>query len=508
LILQPNRLLVLISFAVLNSVGKGVVDEEYLKELIGDVVRASKVPKSGAMTSVSRSDVFHRIQEDETSFRHFDILSGLSVDELDTAITIPDAGDALFTDREVPERSVKNQHRQVIQKGTQELMFDRVRNWRPRGRIMDASCQDTPNLGSIKLDVILRETGLGGELSIMALCEMKKLPGNNVEAKEFAPDEMGQALEFGLKVMEKQPWRPHVYVGLSDTRRFKFFKISRRISGFFFEYSHMFMDVKGWEVLRLLVCQTAETLGYVQCSITGWEVGDILGIGGTAVVAKARHRETAMEVVAKLYTGDRAQMFRDQEALALSELQGIPNIPQLVNDAPVMTAERGRPVLLKYPLGFAVGDGVFPFISDFVPLVDALKAIHDKGWLHNDVAPANIFFSKLSDTEEPVVFLNDFGSATKDIIGNYPAIVKSRPLFYGTNSDNTGFAIGRSADLRALVLSIFVLTQPYSYDKARVISMGKLKAIAMLLQPWKNALVAAEAVDYEGVKVALNSTLA
>jgi hypothetical protein len=161
----------------------------------------------------------------------------------------------------------------------------------------------------------------------MTLCVMKKLPGKSVGTKEFAPDEMGQAFQFGIDLLDKQPWRPHVYVGLTDTRRLKFFKISRRTSGLLFQYSQIFMDVKGWEVLRLFVCQSAETLGYVQCSIEDWVVGDILGIGGTAVVAKACHHDTAVNAVAKLYTGD-------QEALALSALKEIPNIPQLVVHQP------------------------------------------------------------------------------------------------------------------------------------------------------------------------------
>jgi serine/threonine protein kinase len=70
--------------------------------------------------------------------------------------------------------------------------------------------------------------------------------------------------------------------------------------------------------------------------------------------------------------------------------------------------------VLKYPLGFVVGDEVFPFISDFAPLVDALEAVHRR-WLHNDVAPANIFFSKVPN-DKLMVFLNDFGSTTNSII--------------------------------------------------------------------------------------------
>jgi hypothetical protein len=372
---------------------------------------------------------------------------------------------------------------------------------------MDASCQDTPNLGSNKLDVILREAHCGGELSIMALCEMKRLPAGNIEAKEFAPEEMGQGLEFGIKVMQKQPWRPHVFVGLSDTRRFKFFKISRSGSNFLVQHSAIFMDVAGWKVLRLLVCQTAETLGYVQCSIDGWTVGNTLGIGGTAVVVEACQSTIAGDstsAVAKLYCGEGAQDYRNQEAAALGALAGIPNIPSLILGAPATTVA-GQPILIKAPRGNAAGDGVFPLIGDYAPLVNVLEAVHGKGWLHNDVAPANIFFHAANVNEAPKAFLNDFGSATNRSTTTLVAL-KSRPLFYRYSSSNTRTSIdtGPEADLRALVLSIFVLTRKNSYDCFQVTTSDVLGKIATRAQPWEDALNAARNANYKGVKEALS----
>jgi hypothetical protein len=464
------------------------------------------------MGSVSRSDVYHGIEEHEESYQYFDILKELT-DPIDQAIKIPASEDDLFSNTEVPERSRLDKKRKIVtMKGTQELMFDRVKAWKPWGRTMDASCQDTPNLGTNKLDVILREALLGGELSIMALCEMKKLPAGNLAAKEFAPEEMGQGLEFGIKVMLKQPWRPHVYVGLSDTRRFKFFKISRTSSDFLFQHSDIFMDVRGWEVLRLLVCQTAETLGYVQCSIEGWTVGKILGIGGTAVVVEAHQSgqpsvaSESIDAVAKLYSGAGAQDYRNQEAAALEALRGISNIPRLIQGAPATTV-KGRPVLLKSPRGNAAGDGVFPLVSEYSPLVDVLDAVHRKGWLHNDVAPANIFFHKMAN-KSPKVFLNDFGSATILDARILPAALKSRPLYYSSSASSKAFDIGPKADLRALVLSVFVLTQKNAFDFAQVTTVTQLEEVVMRAQPWKDALIAAKETNYAGVKAALNSSSA
>lgn len=106
---------------------------------------------------------------------------------------------------------------------------------------------------SDELDGIFKKPGLGGELSIILLCVMKKLLSGNIVGKEFAPEEMGQAIAFEIKVMNKQPWHSHIYAVLSDTRRFKSFKITRNpgaVTGFHLEHSHIFMDVTGWGVLR------------------------------------------------------------------------------------------------------------------------------------------------------------------------------------------------------------------------------------------------------------------
>lgn len=313
--------------------------------------------------------------------------------------------------------------------------------------------------------------------------------------------------------MHKQPWRPHVYAVLSDTRRFKFFKITREGSDFVFQHSDIFLDVKGWEVFRSLVCQTAEKLGYVQYAIEGWTVGSVLGIGGTAVVVEARQSGQpsvageSIDAVAKLYTGARAQNYRDQEAAALEALRGISSIPRPIQGAPAATVA-DRPVLLKSPRGNAAGDGVFPLIGDYSPLVDALEAVHRKGWLHNDVAPANIFFQKMPDGS-PNVFLNDFGSATHGVPTS-PAVslIKSRPLFYKPSTFSNAFEFGSKADLCALVLSIYVLTQKSAFDSAEVTTASQLEEVAMRAQPWKDALIAAKNENYGGVKAALNSTVA
>jgi hypothetical protein len=483
-------------------------------EYVDKRIRESRLPRSSAMGSVSRSDVYHDIQDDPERYTLFNIEEELT-DPIDTSINIPTPADPLFVDHDtdIPERSVKDKKkRNVTKKGTQDLMFERVHSWKPHGRAMDARSQDIPNLGRNKCDVILREAHLGGQLSIMALIEMKKLPAGRIATKEFAPDEMGQCLEFGMKVLDKQPWRPHVFVVLSDTRRFKFFKISRMGSGQMFQHSKIFLDANGWSVLRLLVCQTANTLGYVQCSVDGWSIGKILGIGGTAVVAEAKQSGQPfalgqpMDAVAKMYTGTDALNYRNQEAAALEALKHIPNIPFLIQGAPSTTIA-GKPVLLKYPRGYSAGNEVFALIGDYSPLVDVLRAVHSAGWLHNDVAPANIFFETVADNEPPKVFLNDFGSATKRNVFNLANAVKSRQLFYSSDASSHSFVFGPMADLRALVLSIFVLTQKNAFDSMKVTTANQLIEVMSRAAPWKNALIAATNEDYEGVKAALNSTV-
>ena len=466
------------------------------------------------MGSLSRSQIFQDIEENKEVYQQFEIENELHADDqLFSQLPIPLATDIIFSLSDIPERPTKKQKTDTPDvKGTQELMRERIQGWRPYGRILDASSQDSPNLGNNKLDVILRDSTVGGDLSIMALMELKKLPAN-FATKEFTHDEMGQVVEYGVKVMNKHPWRPHIFVVLSDTRRFKFFKVCRAGSNqqFIYRHSKVFLDVRGWQVFRALVCQSAEFLGYQESSITGWKIRDILGSGGTAVVLEVSdiNSETSTSrsiesVVAKLYLGDEphAREYRERETRALQALATLTNIPHLVS-GPNATVS-GQPILLKTPRGVAAGDGVFPLVPDYSPLVDVLKQIHVLGWLHNDVAPANIFFRKVAN-QPLTVFLNDFGSAT---YGQESQLaVKSRPLFYSHNTTSGGFACGPAADLRALLLSIFLLTHKNSFDNVQVTTANQLEEVVRRLPPWNHALDAAWAVNYDAIKRALNSTL-
>jgi hypothetical protein len=494
--------------------GKKAIDPA-IKEYVDNAVLAVRLERSGPFGSVSRAEVYHKMVNDD-QYDSFDILQELKDPPVDSLIA-PEANDPLFQNSidVIPKNSICDNKRQCTTGRTQELMFDRVKDWKPFARTIDVSRQNIPNFGKMKLDIILREDEhLNSELAVMAVGKIiKKLPEGNLQSQEFAPDEMGQCLEFGMKVMGKQPWRPHVYVVLSDTRRFKFFKVSRcGMDDLVYEHSDIFLDAKGWEVFRLLVSQSPQTLGYVNCSIQDWTIGSVLGIGGTAVVVAAHQSSQCsmvgagdnVDAVAKLYIGLEAMQSRNQEAAALEALIGISNIPSLIKGAPNMTVSN-LPVLLLSPRGYAPGDKVFPLISDYVPLVDVLHAVHGRGWRHNDVAPANILF-RIANNGSPEVFLNDFGSATRFFQPHAMHNPKSRPLFYHYNASSAGFDFGTQADLCALVLSIFDLTQKDAFDIGHITTAKELERVAMRAQPWKNALIAAKNVDYEGVKAALNST--
>lgn len=486
----------------------------------------TKTERSGPFTPYSQSRLYHDLAENQY-LQPFDIGEDL-IAEADSSLAIPDANCDVLSLKSAPERSNKKSKIE----GTQQKMHELVKSWKPLGRIVDAACQDTPNLGSNKLDLILREADLVGELSIMSLVEIKKLP-ENAHQKEFAPEEMGQTLKFAMKVLEKQPWRPHVYAGLCDLRRFKFFKVTRVNGDYPYSFKHtpIYLDVNGWEVFRKLVSQSNETLGYQKCSVLGWTVGKVLGVGGTAVVCEARRvagaaadadssssssssssgstsgsAVTSLDCVAKLYSGSNALEDRMREARALAALADIGHMSQIVPEAPDTTGS-GRPVLLKHPRGCMAGDGVFPLVIDYLPLVDTVAGVHRRNYLHNDIAPANIFFTQSAGQKPPVVFLNDFGSATQYSASAsasasiLPSNLKSRPLFYP--SSVLGFVIGPRHDLLALVLSIFVLTQKNSYDKTAVTTVTQLEAVAVRMQPWKDAVDAAKVCNYDGVKQAL-----
>jgi serine/threonine protein kinase len=151
-------------------------------------------------------------------------------------------------------------------------------------------------------------------------------------------------------------------------------------------------------------------------SLPGYQLGQVLGRGGFAIVYRARQLSLGRDVAVKVLTtdlaseGDRRRFERERQALA--RLSPHPGVVDVI-DAGV-TAERRPFVVMRLYPGGTLADrlaregrlSVTEVIAFVARLADALDAAHAIGVIHRDVKPQNVL---LTETGEPV--LADFGIA-------------------------------------------------------------------------------------------------
>jgi serine/threonine-protein kinase len=151
----------------------------------------------------------------------------------------------------------------------------------------------------------------------------------------------------------------------------------------------------------------------------------LLGEGGYGSVFRCRHVVLGRRVVLKLLQADH----RDREDLvermmgeakALAQLDH-PNIA-LIHDAGMTSEEIPRPFLTLqfYPgetLAQALsamprgsGIGLLPALEVGIELCDALRAAHERGIVHRDIKPGNIYLARTHD-DRTVTKVIDFGIA-------------------------------------------------------------------------------------------------
>ena len=151
-------------------------------------------------------------------------------------------------------------------------------------------------------------------------------------------------------------------------------------------------------------------------SLPGYQLGQVLGRGGFAIVYRARQLSLGRDVAIKVLTtdlaseGDRRRFERERQALAL--LSPHPGVVDVI-DAGVTAERRPFVVMRLYPGGTLsdrlAREGRLPVgevIAIVARLADALDAAHAIGVIHRDVKPQNVL---LTETGAPV--LADFGIA-------------------------------------------------------------------------------------------------
>lgn len=149
-----------------------------------------------------------------------------------------------------------------------------------------------------------------------------------------------------------------------------------------------------------------------------YRVHSLIGEGGMGTVYEAEHleigRRVAIKVLNRAHTGRREAVARfHQEARAAGAI-GHPNICEIYD---VGRLDDGSPYLVMERLhGKTLADrinieGALPFedvIAVLTQVLSALVAAHDKGIIHRDVKPENIFLTERVGCA-PVIKILDFG---------------------------------------------------------------------------------------------------
>jgi serine/threonine protein kinase len=78
----------------------------------------------------------------------------------------------------------------------------------------------------------------------------------------------------------------------------------------------------------------------------------------------------------------------------------------------------------------------FNMITSYIILIqmlNAIEALHDRGYIHRDIKPTNFVMSKTHDENEIKVYMVDFGLAKIHVDKNFkPLLPRSNTDFRGT----------------------------------------------------------------------------
>lgn len=196
--------------------------------------------------------------------------------------------------------------------------------------------------------------------------------------------------------------------------------------------------------------------------IGGFQVLEVLGAGGMAVVYKSLqlslNRPVALKILNSRFSRDPAFIQRfEQEAGALAAL----NHPNIVNVIDKGQAENLYYFVMEYVPGTSLDKAIIEghlTISDYLIIImgirDALTYVHSRGIVHRDIKPANILLS-----DEGRVKVSDFGIA--HIAWGDPKLQKSGKSQFGTSyymapeQAEQGKTVDARADIYALGVTYY-----------------------------------------------------
>jgi serine/threonine protein kinase len=219
-----------------------------------------------------------------------------------------------------------------------------------------------------------------------------------------------------------------------------------------------------------------------------------LGRGATSKVFLAKQDGT--DCVVKMFH-DACKGLVANEAKVLTALTGIDGVPRLEDvsqNALLMT-----PVCSRYKV--VDRDSVSQ-------LLDVVKAVHDKGYVHRDIRPPNLL-----QTIDGVVMLADWGfAAVKDSTAKYVGTLHTASdavlASIESQRDHRNTA---SDDLHALIRCIFCLLYPRQVGSLWAIANSDVADIrgfwSVLPKAWLDMATAANVANYDAVRSAMCALL-
>ncbi|MBI2896207.1 MAG: serine/threonine protein kinase [Deltaproteobacteria bacterium] len=149
-----------------------------------------------------------------------------------------------------------------------------------------------------------------------------------------------------------------------------------------------------------------------------YELLRVLGVGGMGAVYEARHRFTERHVALKLMIGKGRDPRNSARLLVEARAASAIGHPAIVDVLDAGQTEDGSPYLVLELLAgtdlqMALEERrltAMEMVAITVQVLEALHAAHERGIIHRDVKPENVFLTT-NDRGEPRVKLLDFGLA-------------------------------------------------------------------------------------------------
>jgi len=288
-------------------------------------------------------------------------------------------------------------------------------------------------------------------------------------SSNFSDEELGQALNWAIHMLEAQPWRTSASCLLLDQFRVNLVSVSRTMNS--------------WDksAVRVTVLADAVNLSHsnalylIDHFLTGTKMLDVelpsrfhhlnkesdrfrWIISSVSLLSSSAECAVYFAIPAHEERGYVLKMLKDQTAYENEKLA----LLALAKRVPAQSFLEGyndqsKAILMTY-LGYSLGsDEVLWPREAFADIVDRIKELHDNNILHRDIRPANLVYFELTGAR-----LIDFGLAVViedndrvlECYGPYCGTYKYSPQDHLSNrSDAQVCRYDRSSDLQSLVKS-------------------------------------------------------